>query len=286
MTPTGPRRFALLGDPVCHSASPAIYRAAFRVLGVDATYEVLAVSAAALPGAVRSLAASGGGNVTLPHKERVASIVQEPSAAVRATQACNCFWLNRAGKLAGDNTDVRGFLAALDRWVPGVTLAGARVLLLGAGGGARAVLFACLQRQVAGIDLCNRTPERAAGVIESLAPGNPRVRVVAGPAPKAAYNLVVNATRLGLAASDPLPIDLRQVSVRAAFDLVYAPGGTAWTQSASAIGIPAKDGLEMLVQQAALSLRRWFPEIEPPFQVMRDAASASATGVDGHESCP
>jgi shikimate dehydrogenase len=285
VTGTGSRRFGLLGDPVRHSVSPAIYTAAFRALDLDATYELLTVSSTEVPEAVRGLAASGGGNVTLPHKERVAAIVETPSAAVRATRACNCFWLNRRAELAGDNTDVGGFLAAVDDWEPGVTLEDARVLLLGAGGAARAVLFACLERHAAGIDLYNRTPERAVGVVESLAPGNPRVRVVAVPHPEVQYNLIVNATRLGLSASDPQPIDFGQVSCRAAFDLVYAPGGTTWTRSAADLGIPAVDGLEMLLRQAALSLRRWFPEVEPPLPVMREAARAALARVDRSESC-
>ncbi len=162
----------------------------------------------------------------------------------------------------------------------------ARVLLLGAGGAARAVLRACLDRQAAAIDVYNRTPVRAARMVEALVSGDLRARVVTGPDPELAYTLVVNATSLGLKADDPLPLDLSAVTVEAAVDLAYGPRGTPWTRHASSLGVPSTDGLEMLVQQAGLSLARWFVGIEPPFDAMREAARAGLSARPRDESWP
>ncbi len=263
--------FVLVGDPVAHSISPPIYRAAFECWGAGATYTARRTTERELESVVRRAAGSGGGNVTLPHKQRVAAWLERATAAVAATGACNCFWRDSSGRLSGDNTDVGGFLAAVD--VLGVRLDGARLLLLGAGGAARAVLHAAVLAGASGIDVWNRTPDRAEALVDAIAPDRARVR--AAPRGSASYDLVVNATSLGLRADDPLPVDLERLDARAVLDLVYAPGGTAWSRGAEPLGLPSADGLEMLVQQAALSLRRWFPEEDPPLDFMREAARAA-----------
>jgi len=125
-----------------HSLSPAIQNAAFREAGVDGVYVALRTSAEDLPALVRALSrAGGGGNVTLPHKERAATVVDVPSDAVRRTGACNTFWGDDDGRIHGDNTDVEGFRRALRSFL-GRSPEGFRVLLLGAGGAARAILEA------------------------------------------------------------------------------------------------------------------------------------------------
>lgn len=264
--------FGLLGDPVSHSISPAVHRAAFRELGVDAEYVARRVDAAELEGALRELAARGGGNVTLPHKERAAGIVEARTPAVESTGACNCFWQDDAGRLWGDNTDVDGFRAAIREL--DLTLDGSRVLLLGAGGAARAVAAACVMDGVKRLDLLNRTLVRAERLAEELAGTPPaRLRVLARAGDLGAgYDLVVNATSLGLRPSDPLPIDLEPLEAAAAFDLTYAPGGTRWTDHAARLGVRVADGVTMLVHQAARSLIRWLGDVEPPLPQMRLAA--------------
>lgn len=276
------RAFALLGDPVSHSLSPAIHEAAFRALGIPARYSAVRVAAGDLPEALGRWADRGGGNVTLPHKERAAGLLERATGTVTTTRACNCFWRDGEGRLAGDNTDVGGFLAAVDEMPGARGLEGAAVLLLGAGGGAAAVLEGCLRRGARRVDLLNRTVARArrrAARRRAAGAGASRteVRVLeAGEDAEGSYDLVVNATRLGLSPSDPLPVRLAGRELGAAFDLVYAPGGTAWSRRAEELGIPAADGLGMLVHQAALSLRRWIEDVDPPLERMREAARSAA----------
>ena len=141
------RVLTLLGDPVGHSASPEIQNAAFEASGVDGVYVAVRCAKDDLDGFMRGLArAGGGGNVTLPHKEKAASVLDVRSDAVRRTGACNAFWGDEAGKLHGDNTDVDGFCRALKVFLEG-PISGIRVLLLGAGGGARAALLRWSGRQ-------------------------------------------------------------------------------------------------------------------------------------------
>ena len=260
------REFVLIGDPVAHSRSPRIHRAAFSHWGLDASYSLRRVTAEEVEEEVRRAAARGGGNVTLPHKGAVASLIDEPTDAVRATGACNCFWGAGDGSVVGDNTDVAGFAAAVGQ----VTrdLSGADVLVLGAGGAARAVVHALRGFGARRIRLYNRTQGRAHRLAEDLGGA---VEVVPGGFDEP-VDLLVNATRLGLSADDPLPFDFAAAPVGAVFDLVYAPGETALVRAARALGIPATDGLPMLVHQAALSLKRWYPDLEPPMDVLFSAA--------------
>jgi shikimate dehydrogenase len=264
----------LLGDPVEHSISPDIHEAVFARLGIDASYGTQRVGAAELPVVLRAAAEAGGGNVTLPHKEAVAALLDHRTPAVVATGACNCFWLDPEFGLAGDNTDVGGFLASLSSLssVGPTDLTGARVLLLGAGGGARAVLHGCVLQRAAEVEVWNRDPDRADRMVSAVAPDS-TVRVLSNlEGVSDTYDLVVNATSIGLEPSNRVPPTWGRLQTRAAFDLVYATGGTTWTKGMTARGIPAIDGLEMLVQQAALSLRIWFADSEPPLGVMRMAA--------------
>lgn len=280
--PGAPRLYALLGNPVAHTLSPALHRAAFRAGERDATYGALRVKAGEVAAVMRALARQGGGNVTLPHKERAAETLDEPSRAVRATGSCNCFWGTPEGALVGDNTDVEGFLGAVPKVLPD-GLAGARVLLLGAGGAARAVLHGALRAGVERIEVLNRTRSRAERMVRETETSGSRterrrVRVLPDPGGvEGPYDLAVNATSLGLEEGDPSPLELEGRRVRAVLDLVYARdgrGGTAWVRRARERGIPAEDGLEMLVLQAVASQRRWGTE-GPLREAVRRAARAS-----------
>jgi shikimate dehydrogenase len=256
----GLQRYGLLGDPVAHSLSPSIYRAAFGHLGIDASYDAVRVPGGdldALDREMRDLAASGGGNVTVPHKEAAARIVDVVRPYAKRTGACNCFWLDESGRLVGDNTDVGAFLHATED-LDGLDLAGANVLLLGAGGAARAVAVACESAGVRRLDVHNRTAERAERLIEELGLEKIARTVAVPPGSVTTYELVVNSTSLGIEPVDLLPVSFGDVRVRFAFDLVYGRGGTEWTRAAAFAGVPATDGLSMLVRQAVLSLERWF----------------------------
>lgn len=258
------RVFAILGDPVAHSLSPVMQNAAFRVLGLRAEYVPLRCGAADLSGLLGALVrAGGGGNVTVPHKEAAVRAVDRPRGLVERLGACNVFW-GENGACAGDNTDVAGVGAALDE----VEAPPGSWLVLGTGGGARAVAGAALERG-ASLAVASRAAERRQkfehwlrGLGVSLAePGE--------------CTTVINTTPLGLAPGDPLPLTAPPRCAQAALDLVYARGETTWTHAMRAAGLRACDGRTMLVAQGAASLERWFPGVQAPVEVMRAAVNAA-----------
>lgn len=267
------RVFALLGDPVAHSLSPRLHNAALRAEGIDGVYVALRVPAGDVAGLIRGLAhAGGGGNVTLPHKLLAATVVDEPTPAVTRTGACNTFWLER-GRVRGDNTDVAAF-AAVARGLTGA-LDGKRALLVGAGGAARAAACGLLDENAAEVVVLNRTRERALQLVRALGAGS-RLRVVGGPGELRgeSFDVIVNATSLGLQGGDAAPVDLGAFAhVGAALDLVYHASGTRWTRAARQAGIPCADGTEMLVLQAAAAFRLWHGR-DAPLDVMRRALTA------------
>lgn len=276
MTPTAQTRvITLLGDPIGHSASPRIHNAAFEHAGVDGVYVAVRCGPDDLQGFMRGLArAGGGGNITLPHKEKAASLLDVRSEAVRRTGACNTFWSDDDGKLHGDNTDVEGFRRALRHFLDG-DCQGARVLLLGGGGAARAALCALLEEEVDEVLLYNRTQDRARAVARRIGGQRTRLVSVFRDLEGEGFDLVVNATSLGLREDDPSPIDFAETlhHAGAAMDLVYGRHTTAFVRSAVASGVPSCDGLEMLVQQGAASFERWWG-VDAPVEVMREAAQA------------
>ncbi len=200
------------------------------------------------------LAADGGGNVTLPHKRRAAQVLEVSTEVVRRTGACNCFWLDEAGRLAGDNTDVGGIRAVLDS-MPGFEPVGSRVLIVGAGGAATAAVVAALASGAAAVHVRNRTGERASELVASQGDA----RLSGGDAGSGAgrWDLVIQATSVGLEEGDPLPVSLSGTEPGHALDLVYRPGGTAWCHHARACGWTAEDGMRVLLEQGVLSLERW-----------------------------
>jgi len=268
------RLFAVLGDPVAHSLSPTIQNAAFRAAGLDAVYVALRCAGETLPGLMRGIAlAGGGGNVTVPHKEAARRVLDRAAAAALRTGACNTFWCE-AGALCGDNTDVAGFRAAARELVP--TTAGARVLLLGAGGAARAALAGLEDEGGAVVTVLARTPSRAQE-LKGLFDGSGLVVHTATSAADVRgedFDLVVNATPLGLRPGDPLPFDLTTLrSAGAVLDMVYGAEPTPWVASARALGIPAVDGIPMLIAQGAAAFERWWGR-PAPVEAMRAALAA------------
>jgi shikimate dehydrogenase len=265
------RLFALLGDPVRHSRSPLMQNAAFRAAGVDGIYVALRCGNADVAGLVSGFArAGGGGNVTIPHKAAAAAAVEVASEEVRRTGACNTFW-HEDGRIHGDNTDVTGVAGAASALIG--DLAGTRALLIGAGGSAAAALCALLDGGADRVSLLNRSAERARTLLRRLDPAARRTAAVeVADVAGARFDLVVNATPLGLHDGDPLPIDLASVRARAVLDLVYRERGTAWTRHADSLGIPARDGTEVLVLQGAAAFERWW-RIPAPVEVMRAAVA-------------
>lgn len=255
------RVLAILGDPVNHSLSPAMHNAAFRALGLDAVYVALRVVAADVPDLIRCLArGGGGGNVTVPFKEIAARSVHRPSDQVRALGVCNTFWVSD-GESSGDNTDVAGVLEALKT----LEAPASGWLIAGTGGAGRAAVAAAAA-QGARVAIRSRDPARRrqfeAWVAEM---GVPRV-------PAADCQVLINATPLGLQPGDHLPLALEEApEARWAFDMVYQPGETAWIRLMRQEGLRAADGRVMLVAQGAAAFRRWFPEEDPPTEIMRAA---------------
>lgn len=265
------RVFAVLGDPVSQSRSPIIQNAAFQSAKVDAVYAALPCNAADCAALILSLSrANGGGNVTIPHKGVAARTVEKPSAAVKATQACNTFWFEK-NKVHGENTDVNGFTIAVRELMP--DLQGTRALVVGAGGGARAILYALLQEGADSITVLGRSRARR-DEIERVA-GRRLKRVAFITSDKSlrheGFDLIINTTPLGHRPNDALPFSLSKVAgVRAVFDIVYKKGGTRWVNFARSLGIPASDGKEMLIQQAAAAFECWF-QMQAPIATMRRA---------------
>jgi shikimate dehydrogenase len=270
------RLFALLGDPVSHSLSPKFQNAALRALELDAVYVALRCAADDVPGLLRGIArAGGGGNVTVPHKAVAAAAVDRPSDAVLRTGACNAFWLED-GAIHGDNTDVAGVREAVTALL-GRPPAGARVLLLGAGGAASAAVCALADAGAERIVVVNRTVDRAEALAERFRAPGVRIEVAASVDALAGerFDFAINSTSLGLKPADPLPLDPDAPGPRvgAALDLVYAAGETRWVHAMRARGLPAADGKEMLIQQGAAAFRRWWG-MDPPLDVMRAALGA------------
>ena len=192
------RLLTLLGDPILHSKSPEIQNRAFEAAGVDGVYVALQCKEEDLEGFMVSIARSGGGgNITLPHKEKAAAIVEIASEAVVQTGACNTFWGDERGRIHGDNTDVDGFRSALSFFIGSVP-SGIRVLLLGGGGAARASLLGLIDEGADEIVIFNRTPERARSMSRRIGGERTRVIPVLEEIEGEDFDLVINATRLGL----------------------------------------------------------------------------------------
>lgn len=271
---TGETRLAgVIGWPVRHSLSPAIFNAAFTELGMEWAYlafEVRPEQGAAAVEAMRALDLSGL-SVTMPHKASVAAAVDRLTPAAEALGAVNCvFW--EGDRLVGDNTDGDGFVDAL-REDPGVDPAGLRCVVVGAGGAGRAVVRALAAAGATDVAVINRSPDPArhavalAGEVGRLGEAGDIVGA----------DLVVNATPLGMGAEgagDPLPIDpslLRRSQVVA--DLIYHPAATPLVKAAQEVGATTVNGLGMLVHQAAHGMRRWV-DVEAPLATMARAALA------------
>ena len=265
-------RLAVVGDPIAHSLSPAMHNAALRAAGIAGSYQAIQVSSPELEAQVRLLRDQEyrGFNVTIPHKERIAACLDQIDASARIG-AVNTV-VNQQGALIGYNTDVAGFCRALRSLLPDPT--GLHAVVLGAGGSALAVVHA-LQCERTTVTVVNRSVARAEHLASRLS-GRITVR---RSGPEAAHavahaDLLVNTTPLGmgnLVALSALPDDCQLSSHTAVFDLVYGRITPLLAQAAAA-GCPTADGLEMLVQQGALSFQLW-TGIVPDLTVMREACA-------------
>jgi shikimate dehydrogenase len=261
------RRLAVLGHPVAHSRSPAIHNAAFAELGIadEWSYEAVDVAPDELEPRVREMPGQGfvGANVTVPHKGAALALADTLSETAREIGAANTLSF-ADDEILADNTDAAGLLAALPD-----SPKGRSALVLGAGGAARAVVWA-LVREGAEVGVWNRTALRSRHLCEELG-GTP-----ADDPDAAGYELIVNATSVGLDGEDPfeqLPLRAEGFAAgQVVVDLVYGAGPTALLTAAAGSGATTVDGIEVLVRQGALSFRIW-TGVEPPLDAMRAAAT-------------
>ncbi len=301
------RRLGVLGWPVAHSRSPAMHNAALRELGLSEwSYQRLPVPPELLEETVRALPGAGfaGANVTIPHKEAALALADTASQAAREIGAANTLSFDTAGGIAAENTDAPGLIAAMGR--AGRSPRGLTAMVLGAGGSARAVVWALREAGAREVSVWNRTADRAAQLGRSLG-----VRTVALPE---RADMLINCTSVGLIGmvegpnrsrvtrafgasprfGQPASGRLRHPLVRPAsdvesdlnllglthdligessyvIDLVYTEGETPLLAAARERGVPTLDGLEILVAQGALSLELWTGR-PAPIEVMRRAA--------------
>jgi shikimate dehydrogenase len=254
-----------------------MHNAAFHALGLDGRYEALPVPPEQVGDLVGSLHGRGfrGVNVTIPHKQAVLPLMDELSEPARRIGAANTIVVEPDGRLRGDNTDWLGFLHPLDE--RGFDLAGKSVFLLGAGGAARAVVYALVKRRIAQLTLRNRNPERAAELARHASSLDASLETAVCDLPPADADLIVNTTPAGMwprPDESPWPVDRRFPPGALVYDLVYRPERTQLLQQADSAGCPTQGGLEMLIVQGAVAFELWTGET-PPLNVMTAAARAA-----------
>jgi shikimate dehydrogenase len=258
---------AILGYPVEHSLSPAMHNAAFESMGLDYCYVAFPVHPHALKEAVLGSRALGlaGLNVTVPHKEAIMPVLDRVESEASFMGAVNTV-VNKGRKLIGHNTDGRGFMRSLEE--AGVELEGKRVLLVGAGGAARAVSWYVSERAAA-LSIFNRTPERAERLVSDLSINRKNVSRVETLDAAGEMDVVINATSLGLREEDPLPFDVAALHEgQTVVDLIYRE--TKTLREASSRGCRVLNGLGMLLWQGMFAFELWTGQL-PPAHVMRDA---------------
>jgi shikimate dehydrogenase len=273
-------RFALLGWPVKHSLSPPMQEAGFRAVGIDAVYELIEVHPDDLPARVTALKKTGyrGWNVTVPHKEQMAELIDTVDPEARAAASVNTV-VNR-GKLDGYSTDGYGLAAAI-REAFGLDLTGRHIMFLGAGGAARAVAVYFALHGARAVSVANRTLEKARMLVDLVAAAVPCCETAALPLcrsdalcdrlPKA--DIIIQSTSLGLHRGDPMPLDPELLPAGVpVMDMIY--GDTPFLRKAAERGCPTADGRGMLLHQGARSFEIW-TGITPPVEAMRQALDAA-----------
>ena len=273
--------YGIFGHPVSHSLSPLMHNSAFAALGLDCVYTAFDVhpdDIARAADAIRALGISGV-NVTIPHKQAIMPHLDEVSPDAKHTGAVNTV-KNEGGRLTGYNTDVGGFMRDA-REELGISPEGASILLLGAGGAARAVISAFGMNGAKRIAIANRTPGKAEKLAEEFGRFFPDTVIYAVDSGDAGAmtkelgltDLLVNSTSGGMEGASGLEINIGALGDGAAvYDLVYKPRETKLVKEAKALGHKAVGGLGMLLYQGALSFEIWTGE-NAPVDVMRKAIS-------------
>jgi shikimate dehydrogenase len=277
-------RIFLLGYPIAHSLSPAMHNAALHAVGLDDwRYELLEKTRHELPDALARIRADDcvGANVTIPHKETVVKLLDDLAASARKVDAVNTI-VKRDGKLIGENTEIYGFAETMRE--AHIHPRHARVVIIGAGGGARAIAFALAEAGAASIVLLNRTTMRAAILADILHEHFPHLALAVNltDALKTA-NIIVNATAVGMSPdvnATPMPSGYTFPRGAVAFDLVYNPPETQFLRDAQQAEARPIGGLGMLVHQGAAAFKLWTGR-DAPVPVMFEAARRELKGRQG-----
>ncbi|UNU45224.1 shikimate dehydrogenase [Sphingopyxis sp. YF1] len=258
--PSAPPYAEVIGDPIAQSKSPLIHGFWLEALGIAGDYRRAHVKSDGLAAYVaerRDDPDWRGCNVTMPHKAAIMDLVDDPGAVRGTIGAMNTVVRQPDGTLIGTNTDAAGFYAPLAE----LDLEGAPVVVIGAGGAARAVLFALARANVGPVTILNRSPLKAMGLLATF---GLKGDVVALDAPLPPAVLLVNSSSLGMTGQPPLDLDLSPLPAGAiVYDLVYSPLRTGLLQAAEARGLDTVDGLDMLIGQAALAFELFFGAAPP-----------------------
>ena len=250
----------VIGDPIAQSKSPLIHKFWLDALGIDGDYRrahVKSEDLAAYIAGRRADPAWRGCNVTMPHKAAVMELVEDPGDIRGTIGAMNTIVRQPDGVLIGTNTDAAGFYSPLAE----LDLEGAPVAVVGAGGAARAVLFALARAKAGKVTIFNRSPLKAMGLLATF---GLKGDVVALDAALPPVQLLVNSSSLGMAGQPPLDVDLSALPDDAiVYDLVYSPLRTGLLKAAEARGLDTVDGLDMLIGQAALAFELFFGASPP-----------------------
>jgi shikimate dehydrogenase len=249
----------VIGDPIAHSKSPLIHGFWLDALGIEVDYRATKVAADELGDYFANRRADPdwlGCNITIPHKQAALDFVEDRGDVRTSIGAINTVFRDDAA-IVGTNTDAAGFYAP----IAGMDLAGQPVVVIGAGGAARAILFALARIGVGRVTLLNRNPLKGAALLAGFGLKGDALKLDA-PIPSAA--LLVNATSLGMVGQPPLDLDLSALPEDAVvYEVVYAPLETGLLKAARARDLDTVDGLEMLIGQAALAFELFFGQAPP-----------------------
>jgi shikimate dehydrogenase len=279
---THPDRFVLaglMGWPVMHSRSPKLHNYWLGAHGLAGAYVPLAIKPEGLRAALRALPALGfsGCNLTIPHKEAVLAIVDKVDPLARRIGAVNTVVVAPDGSLEGRNTDAFGFVESIRETQPAWRADRSPIVVLGAGGGARAVLVGLIDQGARDIRLLNRTSARAETLAHEL--GDP-IKALPWDEREAALDgaaMLVNTTNQGMVGEPPLELPLDKLPQSALVsDIVYIPRETPLLAAARKRGNPTVNGAGMLVHQARAAFHAWFgimPEVTPELRAMVEATT-------------
>jgi shikimate dehydrogenase len=277
-----PDRFLLagvMGDPVMHSRSPKLHNYWLAKYGLAGTYVPLAIRAERLRAALRALPALGfaGCNLTIPHKEAALDIVDKLDPLARRIGAVNCVVVAPDGSLEGRNHDGFGYIESVREAQPKWRADTGPIVVIGAGGGARAVLVGLVDQGAREIRLVNRTPARGKALAQDLGGPIGALRWEEREAALEGAAMLINATNQGMLGEPPLDIALDRLPVSALVsDIVYIPRETALLAAARRRGNPTVNGLGMLLHQARPAFHAWFgimPDVTPELRAMIEATT-------------